>query len=179
MLKGEKVGFRPLKRSDIEYFLRWYNDMEVTQYVDGFLPSMEMTEEKGIEELATKIRAGTDVFFIIEALDDDNKTIGHIQLVQINPKDHKAGFGIFIGEKSHWSKGYGTEATQLILNYGFRQLNLHRIESGALAFNERSIRMQKAVGFQEEGRHRQAVFINGEYHDHIIFGLLREEWKKL
>ena len=47
-----------------------------------------MVEEKLLKELATEIRAGTDVVFVMEALDDDNKTTGHIGLHQINPKDH-------------------------------------------------------------------------------------------
>jgi len=71
------------------------------------------------------------------------------------------------------------QATRLILDYGFYQLNLHRIWSGALAFNERSIQLHKVVGFQEEGRQREAVFRNGEFHDIVMFGLLRDEWKRL
>ena len=179
MLKGEKVVLRPVKRTDINDFLRWFNDLEVIQYLATYLPMTEIAEEKWIEDLATKIRAGTDVVFVIEALDNDNKSIGTVGLHGISPKDHHALFGIAIGEKSHWEKGYGTEATRLILDYGFRQLNLHRIWSGALAFNERSIRLHKTLGFQEEGRQREAIFKNGEFHDHVIFGLLRNEWKRL
>ena len=115
----------------------------------------------------------------MEALDDDNRPIGSIGLERISPTNHHAMFGIVIGEKSHWEKGYGTEATRLILDYGFSQLNLHRIWSGAIAFNERSIRLHKKVGFREEGRQRKHIFINGEFHDHVMFGLLRDEWKRI
>ena len=120
MLKGEKIVLRPVKRSDINDYLRWFNDPEVIQYLNAYLPMTEMAEEKWIEDLAIKIRAGTDVVFIMEALDDDNRSIGTIGLHGISPKDHHAQFGIAIGEKSHWEKGYGTEATRLILDYGFR-----------------------------------------------------------
>ena len=178
MLKGDKVAFRPLKRSDIAYFLKWYNDMEVTQYVDGYLPSMEMNEEKGIEELAAKIRAGTDVFFIIEALDDDNKTIGHIQLVQINPKDHKAGFGIFIGEKSHWGKGYGTEAVSLFVSLLFDSCDLNLIRTATWTGNKRMVRCAQRAGFtnQKIMPHRSSISVRGEPLERIEFSLSSAEW---
>jgi RimJ/RimL family protein N-acetyltransferase len=178
MLQGQKVVLRPVKRTDISSFLKWFNDTEVTQYLAAmYLPMTEMAEEKWIEELGTT-RARTDVFFVIEAIGvEGNKAIGTIGLHSISPKDHYATFGIAIGEKDYWSKGYGTEAARLIIKYGFEQLNLHRISSTAFAFNERSLKLHKKVGFKEEGRQREAIFKNGRYHDVVVFGLLREEWE--
>jgi len=175
LLRGKKVLLRPVKRSDISFFLKWFNDPEVTQYLERNLPITEMAEEKWIEELAT--RANSCVAFVIEAVESNsNEPIGNCVLREIDQRDHTAKFGITIGEKEYWSKGYGTEATQLLIDYGFRQLNLHRISSCAYEFNERSIRMHKKVGFKEEGRLRKARFRNGRYWDEIVFGILREEW---
>jgi len=176
MLKGEKVLLRPVKRTDIQYFLKWFNDPEVMQYLGMYLPMTEMAEEKYIEELGTT-RAGTDANFVIEAIDGGaSKPIGSTGLHQINTKDHVATFGIGIGEKDYWSRGYGTDAARLLVKYGFEQLNLHRISSAAWAFNDRSIRLHLKVGFKEEGRLREAVFKNGRYHDRVEFGILRQEW---
>ena len=178
MLRGDKVLLRPLKRSDITNFLKWFNDPEVTQYLLFYLPMTEMAEEKWIENAASRIQAGTDVYLVIEAIEgDSSKPIGNIALGGINPRDHSATFGITIGEKDYWGNGYGTEATQLILDYGFQQLNLHRISSSAFDFNERSIMLHKKVGFKEEGRQREAIFKNGHFHDHVMFGILKDEWK--
>jgi RimJ/RimL family protein N-acetyltransferase len=179
MLKGKSVLLRPVKRSDISYFLKWFNDPEVIQYLELYLPMTEMYEEKYIEELGTT-RAKSDAPFVIEAIEGaSTKPIGSCGLHEINSKDGKAIFGMGIGEKDYWSKSYGTEATRLLIDYGFQQLNLHRISSSAFAFNERSIKFHKKVGFQEEGRLRQAIFKNGQYHDLMLFGILREEWKGL
>ena len=179
MLKGKSVLLRPFKRSDISYFLNWFNDPEVVQYLDMYLPMTEMSEEKFIEELGTT-RARSDVLFVIEVVEGDStKPIGNCGLHQITPKDHDAIFGIIIGEKDYWSKGYGVEAARLLINYGFQQLNLHRISSAAVAFNERSIKLHKKLGFVEEGRLRRAMFKNGQYHDRLEFGILREEWTGL
>ena len=179
MLTGKKVLLRPVKKSDIQYFLKWFNDPEVTQYLPLYLPMTELAEEKWIEELGTA-RARSTAMFVIEAIESDtSKPIGSLGLDNISPKDHNATFGIAIGEKDYWSKGYGTEAARLLINYGFEQLNLHRINSSAIAFNERSLRLHKRVGFKEEGRQREGIFKNGKFHDHVIFGMLREEWKGL
>ena len=178
MLKGEKVLLRPVRRADIQYFLKWFNDPEVIQYLGMYLPMTEMAEEKYIEELGTT-RAGTDANFVIEAIDGgEGKPIGSTGLHQINTKDHFATFGIAIGEKDYWSRGYGTEAARLLIRYGFEQLNLHRISSAAWAFNDRSIRLHLRVGFKEEGRLRESVFKNGQYYDRVEFGILRQEWRR-
>jgi RimJ/RimL family protein N-acetyltransferase len=176
VLKGNRVLLCPVRRSDISSFLKWFNDPEVTQYLAMYLPMTEMAEEKFIEGLANNVGAG--VQFVIETIGNEgNNAIGSIGLHGISPKDHYATFGIAIGEKDYWSKGYGTEAARLIIKYGFEQLNLHRISSTAYAFNERSLRLHKKVGFKEEGWQREAVFKNGKYQDVVVFGLLREEWK--
>jgi RimJ/RimL family protein N-acetyltransferase len=179
MLRGKSVLLRPFKRSDISYFLQWFNDPEILQYLDMYLPMTEISEEKFIEELGTT-RARSDILFVIEAIEGDpNKPIGNCGLHGIDSKDRNANFGIIIGEKDYWSKGYGLEAARLLINYGFQQLNLHRISSSAVAFNEPSIKLHKKVGFREEGRLRKAKFKNGQYHDRIEFGILRDEWTGL
>jgi len=179
MLKGKNILLRPVKRSDISCFLKWFNDPEVLQYLELHLPMTEMSEEKYIEELGTT-RAKSDVLFVMEVIEGaSTKPIGNCSLHEVDSKDHKAIFGMVIGEKDYWSKNYGTEAARLLINYGFQQLNLHRISSGAFAFNERSIKLHKKVGFREEGRLRQAFFKNGQYHDLVMFGILREEWTGL
>ncbi len=179
MLKGKLVLLRPVQRSDITYFVQWFNDHEVTQYSKkDNLPRTEMAIQKFIEDLGTT-RSSTDAHFIIETNNEEpNKAIGDVSLSRINGKDRSATFGISIGDKQYWSKGYGSEATQLIIRYGFEQLNLHRISSGVWSFNERSIRLHMKLGFIEEGRRLDAVFKNGAYYDEVVFGLLADEWKK-
>jgi RimJ/RimL family protein N-acetyltransferase len=176
MIKGKLVRLRPVQRADIANFLLWFNDPEVIQYLGMYLPMTEMAEQKFIEELGTS-RALTDVFFVIEAINGEKSiAIGSISLHGVNSKDHNATFGIALGDKQYWSKGYGTEAAGLIIRYGFEQLNLHRISSSAWSFNRRSIKMHLKVGFTEEGRRREAVYKNGVYHDEVTFGLLRQQW---
>jgi len=177
VLRGKAVHLRPIKRSDLPFFVKWFNDPEVVQNLAIYLPMTEMGEEKWIEELAT-VRTNTDVSFVI-GLPGDNSgiPIGTIGLHRIDHKNQNATFGIAIGEKECWSKGYSTEATRLLISYGFKELNLNRITSSALDFNERSIGMHMKAGFREEGQLRQSMFKNGMFRDLIAFGVLREEWQ--
>ncbi len=101
MLKGKSVLLRPVKRSDISYFLQWFNDPEVIQYLGMYLPMTEMAEEKFIEELGTT-RARSDALFVIKVIEGDStKPIGNCGLHGINSKDNHATFGIVIGEKDY------------------------------------------------------------------------------
>lgn len=178
MLKGEKVLLRPVRKTDLENFLKWFNDPEVAQYLAIYLPMTDIGEEKWIEGLST-LQAGKEIVFVIEACGDDSFVpIGNCGLHRINWKDRDAEAGMAIGEKDYWGKGYGTEALELLLEYGFDQLNLHRVSTGAYEFNERSIRTQQKAGFQIEGRIRLSVFKNGRYWDKVLLGILREEWLK-
>jgi len=176
LLLGNGVVIRPVKRSDVHHFAKWFSDQEVMQYLQEYLLTTEMAEEKVIEDAGTTY-AKTDALMVIEAVEGDSTTpIGTIALHRINPKDRCAHFGIAVGEKDYWSRGCGTEATRLMVNYGFEQLGLHRISSGVFSFNERSLRMHRRVGFIEEGRQRELDLKNGRYHDRIMFGILRREW---
>lgn len=175
MLKGKKVLLRPVKKSDLQNFMKWYNDQEITQYLSMYLPMTEIGEEKWIEEASDNDGM---IIFVIEAISNNlqKKPIGSCGLHKINWKDRSAEFGVAIGEKEFWSNGYGTETAMLLIDYGFMQLNLHRISSGVFKFNERSQRLHIKLGFTNEGCSRKEIYKNGEYWDKIDFGILKEEW---
>jgi len=178
MLQGKKVRLREVRKNDVSNFLKWLNDSEVTQYLTIFLPMMEASEEKWINDLALS-KNQTDIVFVIEVkIRKHWVPIGNCGIHGINWHNRDAEMGMIIGEKKFWSKGYGTEAAKLLVDYAFLQLNLHRVSAGAYSFNIRSIKMQKRAGFIEEGCIRRAVYKNGQYHDKILLGILQEEWEK-
>ena len=174
MLKGKRVILRPIKRSDKELFLKWFNDLEVIKNLTLYLPMTEVAEEKWIEDVMKEQRP----IFVIEAILPNRKRqpIGNCGLYNIRNKDRVATFGIAVGEKKFWGDGYGFEAARLLINYGFEFLNLHKIESRVWTFNKRSIKLHKKLGFVIEGRLREEKFIEGKYQDSLIFGLLKNEW---
>lgn len=108
---------------------------------------------------------------------EDNKLIGSISIENINHIKRRGTLGIFIGDKDYRSKGYGTEAIRLILEYGFKYLNLNNIKLDLMEFNERALKCYKKCGFKEYGRRRKSEFVNGKYYDTIEMDILAEEFE--
>jgi RimJ/RimL family protein N-acetyltransferase len=171
MLQGNLVKLTSVKKENIDKYLEWFNDPELIQYLLAYQPIMREEEEDWYQNL--KNRDDHIIFSILSS--EDEKLIGNCGIT-VNWKDKFGIVGIIIGEKDFQNKGYGTEAMKLLIKYCFNTLNLHRIELETFSFNHRAIKSYKKVGFIEEGRKRQAIFANGEYHDRIIMGLLRDEW---
>lgn len=177
MLKGKRIVLRSIREGDCRNFLRWLNDAEINRYLLISSPVTETAERKWIQ----KTTLNQEPVFVIEVIGKKagkNKAIGVCGLHRTNHRHGNAEFGIFIGEKSCWHKGYGPEAARLVIDHGFNSLNLHRIYSGSFSENERSIKLHKKLGFVQEGLKKEHIYKNGHYNDHIDFGLLREEWQK-
>ena len=85
--------------------------------------------------------------------------------------------GIIIGEPEQLGKGYGTEALMLLLGYSFDELNLHRVFLRVVDFNQRAIESYLKCGFSKEGRLRDAIFLDGDYHDVVVMSILEEEFR--
>ncbi|MFW9819257.1 MAG: GNAT family N-acetyltransferase [Candidatus Thorarchaeota archaeon] len=175
MLEGKRVKLGPIKREYIDSFLKWFNDPEITQYLVAYMPMTRMAEEEWMENL--KNRDDTIRFSIVIPQEDGSeKLIGNCGIHNIDWKNRVAEVGIVIGEKEFQNKGLGTEAMQLLLEYAFNTVNLHRIELYTYAFNQRALKSYSKVGFVEEGRKRQFMWSKGKYYDAIIMGILAEEW---
>jgi RimJ/RimL family protein N-acetyltransferase len=175
MIEGNKVKLTPIKREYIETFLKWFNDPEITQYLIVYRPLTQIEEEEWFEN---KVKNQNSIIFSILYRKEDGSEllIGNCGL-EIDWKNRLGQFGIVIGESEFHSRGFGTEASKLLVDYGFNTLNLHRIELDVFEFNKRAIKAYKKVGFIEEGRKRKSHFENGAYHDRIMMSILREEWK--
>jgi ribosomal protein S18 acetylase RimI-like enzyme len=78
-----------------------------------------------------------------------------------------------------WGRGYGTEATRMMLAHAFQNLGIHRVSLAVFAFNERAIRSYRKVGFTVEGRAREAIFRDGRFWDEISMSILEPEWRAL
>lgn len=116
--------------------------------------------------------------FAIRTLADE-RLIGLIGLYTIFWLHHEAFMGIHIGERDYWGKGYGTDALQVLLRYGFGELNLRRISLSFLEGNARAMRSYEKCGFRLEGRERHAWAYDGRRWDEIYMGLLRDEWRTM
>jgi len=170
-LSGNRVYLRPLERADARAMLPWVNNPEVTRTLLIHRPMSLEGEEKFIERLSeddTTVGLG-----IVEKTGD--RLVGATSLMRIDSRSRQAQFGILIGDSADWGKGFATEATRLIVGYGFATLNLHRVWLHVAAGNAAGIRVYEKVGFRHEGILREALFTEGRYVDLVTMGILRGE----
>jgi RimJ/RimL family protein N-acetyltransferase len=172
-LIGEKVYLRPVELEDVDRFVRWFNDPEVRATLSTSFPLSRLREREFVESL---YKEHSDVVLAIVIREGDAH-IGVAGLHGIKLPNRNATFGIAIGEKASWDKGYGTEATRLMLDYGFRTLNLHRVTLWVYDTNPRAIHVYQKLGFREEGRKRESEYRDGKYRDDVLMGILEREWK--
>src|SRR6266508_1217129 len=106
VIRGDKVFLRPAERSDLETFVRWFSDAETTRYLKARAPFSMAAEEKWFDGMLE--RQGKSDYHFVVCLIPDARPIGTTGLNQIDLENGGAAFGIVLGEKDEWSKGYGT-----------------------------------------------------------------------
>lgn len=109
-------------------------------------------------------------------LNEDKRLIGFAALHSIEWNNGTAVLSIGIGDSEDRGKGYGTEALNLLLQYAFLELNLHRIGLDVISYNDPAIQSYIKAGFKEEGRIREAVFREGKRYDRIYMGIFKRDW---
>jgi RimJ/RimL family protein N-acetyltransferase len=172
-LIGTKVYLRPLEEADAAECHAWLNDPDVRRTLAARAgPYTEAMSREWIRALDFRTTMG---FAIVTR--DAGAYVGNCDLRDINLIDRNAGLGIVIGRKAEWGKGFGTEAVALLCRYAFDALNLHKVCLSCYATNERGFRLYARVGFVDEGRRREQVFVDGCWVDEVVLGLLRDEFR--
>lgn len=170
---GKRIYFRALEREDAPTVAPWFNDPEVTRTLIGRRPLSVGGEADFIAKL-NKDETGIVLGIVLRAAD---RLIGTVGLHLIDHVNHHAEFGIAIGDKRAQDKGFGTEATRLMVDYAFHTLNLNRVRLCVYENNPRGLHVYKKVGFRVEGVLRQETFREGRWWDVTVMGILRSEWK--
>jgi len=170
---GDQVGIRPLRPLDAGLIRRYAMDPEVADL---------LFEEKGVAIPSSFALAGDILSMILGSrpnwaiVDLEGHFIGEIRLWRISERNKSAMLTVYIGERSRWGQGLGTEALRLVLRQAFRSLGLRRIELNVFDFNHRAIRSYQKVGFVLEGSRRKALSRNGQEHDILVMGILKDEF---
>lgn len=173
---GENVYLSPATFEDVEAYTKWMNDFNITDYTGVSSNVYSLEKEREWLEEKLKYSSNKDMLFDIVAIDGD-RLLGNISLIGINYIDRKANLGILIGENDDRSKGYGTEAIRLLLDFAFNYLNLNNVGLSLIECNNRAKRCYEKAGFKEFGRRRKVIFVNGKYYDQIYMDILAEEFK--
>ncbi len=174
-LIGKKCYLSPISLQDAEKYCEWLNDLEVTKYTLLFRQQLSLQSERNILEQLQE--TGNYIFSIVDLQNDE--LIGNCSLFDVNHRNRKAMFGILIGNKKYWNRGFGTEATKLILDFGFNILNLHNIMLEVFDFNKRAIKAYQKAGFKIIGKRREAMILAGKKYDEILMDAIASEFDSI
>jgi RimJ/RimL family protein N-acetyltransferase len=176
LLSGKKIRLTAVDKEDLPTISGWYEDSVFSRMFDALpaVPKSRVELEHWLEE---RQQGKYDYLFAVRPKDGE-RLIGYIELDGILWPHQTGWLTIGLGEKETWGKGNGREAMELILNFVFNELNLHRIQLTVFSYNERAIKLYKRLGFQQEGVFREHILRDGKRYDMILFGLLAREWAK-
>lgn len=175
MLKSKQVILTPLIEEDLPVLYDWINQREQVLFNAPYKP-VHFSQHRNWFESVTQ-RNDMVIFGI--RLVENNRLVGTCQLHSIHPVHRSAELQIRLGLVEAHGHGYGTEAICLLLDFAFRDINLHRVFLHVFASNAAAIRIYEKAGFKREGLLRDAAYINSEYCDIIVMGILRKEYKTL
>ncbi len=171
-LQGKTIILRPTRTEDAETFFNSLADKEIMR-LTGTYQTFTLAQVKA--HYARIIDATDRADYTIVAKENPDIVLGEVVLNDINWHNHAANFRIALLKELLFGKGYGTQATVLMLKYGFESLGLHRIELEVYDFNPRAVHVYEKVGFRREGVKRDALFWQGKYHDAIVMSILKPD----
>lgn len=175
LFNGRLVRLRALEPSDAETVFRFRQDSDILRREGRSLWPQSLAKlRQQIEKVDSVASRPDNQELVIETL--DGVVVGEINTQLANLTHGTFSVGISLGERAVWGKGYAKEAMLLVLRFMFLDRPYQKCNIGIFAFNERSLGLYQHLGFQEEGRIRRNYFTNGQHHDEISLGMLREEF---
>jgi RimJ/RimL family protein N-acetyltransferase len=167
-----RVTLGPVRAADLPQLFDWINDRAQVVFNAVYKPVSEPEHLAWFDRISNDPRV--KLFAIRDAADD--ALIGSCQLHDIDCVARAAELQIRIGVVGKRDAGFGTDAVQQLIDFGFRDLNLNRIYLHVFASNARAIHVYEKAGFVREGLLRQAVFLDGAFADVVVMAILRESY---
>jgi diamine N-acetyltransferase len=172
-IEGERVALGPLRRDLLPRYQAWINDFSALRTLGGAPPRPTTFEQEAAWYEGVQHGDGVN-FTIYERTSWE--PIGNTGLNAVDARNRTAVFGILIGEPAARGKGFGTEATRLVLDYAFHALGLHSVMLTCAEFNAAGRRAYEKAGFHEFGRRRQCRWLAGRLWDDLYMDCLADEF---
>lgn len=172
-IEGTTINLVPLNSNHAKIYNKWKNNAKVRRLARFAMPSMLEAEKKLLDSVEE--RQKEESFFEIWHK-KDKRPIGIAGLHDISWLDKRGEIGLIIGEPEYWGKNIATETANLILKYGFDELNFHKIISDTVAPNRGSWSVSEKIGMKREAVLIQHEYVDGEYVDVYIYGIFKTDW---
>ncbi|MBQ2872913.1 MAG: GNAT family N-acetyltransferase [Bacilli bacterium] len=168
---GKRIYLSPMNSEDYLKYAEWMNSDVVAKNIGNYCSIVSIESEKAWLEKATAEKYN---FAIVDM--ENDMLIGNISLMKIHEVNRTAELGIFIGDENYHSKGYGSEAIMLILDYAFNHVNLNNIMLKVFARNKRAIKAYEKCGFKTFGVWKESRYFDGKYEDEIYMNITKKEY---
>ncbi len=170
VLQGERISLEPPRPEDSAARIRWFADHIVARYYTS--PGVPLQGA----DVASADRAARDESLVLWRIALDGRSIGTSFLLGIDYVSRHAMSSMMIGERSMWGHGYATEVVRLRTAFAFNELGLERLESSSFAANVGMHRALERSGYRPIAHRTRQYFVDGRWHDEIVFELLRRDW---
>ena len=174
LLVGTKVKLTSINEEDVSEFKKWYNDVSFMRHYD--IVSAIPKNMEDVKEIISDIRKSNTAYIFAVKNFEQQELIGVTGFENISWNNGTALIYIGIGEEKHRGRGYAKEALKLTMEFGFEELNFHRIYLTVLEYNESAINLYERLGFKREGVYREFIHRDGRRYDMYLYGILRSEW---
>lgn len=177
MLRGELVWLRPSERSDFMQDPAPVNDPEI-----GHMMGLKMPVGiDGASEFAQMVLSqhGKTLWSFTVCPLGEQRGIGNVSLRNLDRENGSAEMAVVMTDHAYIGRGYGTDAVNCIVDFGFGELRLERIYLQVFDYNPRAKRSYEKSGFQTDATLRHARFHRGQHHDVDVMSILRHEWLAL
>jgi len=172
MIKGDKVGLRALEKEDLIQLRDWRNIPEFRKHFRE-VRELSLTDQEEWFESIQKTKHFNYMFTIVDL--ETQKPIGAAGLLYINWIIRSADFSFYIGVENKYigDDGIAKESAKLLIDYGFNNLNLHKIWMELYEFDSKKIDFfTKEFKFKQDGLLRDNCFESGKYHNSLIISLI-------
>ena len=174
-ITGSRIRLREFRLTDLDASIAVVGDPEVTRSLSFDTRTKADQAERLADDIARAQNDPRPDYYLAIANEADLLT----GFVRIGLGGHRSGEIGYAVRREDWGKGYASEATSLMLDFGFRTLDLHRIQAACGPENRPSQRLLAKLGFTPEGRIRDHVFTNGVWRDSLVYAILKHEWTPL
>lgn len=165
LLNGTMVSLRKIRKNDLKSCIKWFRDPDVAKFLSNSVKNM--TEERELEWFNFINSSGCDIVFAIISK-CDGQYIGNCGLHKIDWKEKRCEFGIFIGNKEYWNKGYGTDTLKTVIDFAFFSLGLEKIKLLVYEYNHRAIKVYENCGFAPVNKLKNYHLYNNIYWDTYV-----------
>ncbi len=176
MYEGRTIRLRRLEAEDADAIFKKWNEYELRQYLPSPFPN---TREDIQNFITSRNEAFTNRTIFTYGIEDktSGNFVGFIDLTNITWVSSNGEIGMFaILDPEERGKGYGKDAMLVFLDFTFNVLGLHSIYLHVVEFNEHAIKFYEQIGFQNQGRLREAAYRNGKRYDIVLMDILKREF---